>query len=91
MAAGIGAYMALRRLRKNPSHVNRGIIEGNLMGILDFVVVINLALFVVIRNQPAALDSMFNLIPLIGVPIFILLHIFSLQKLNQPRKMFAGG
>ena len=80
--------LALRQLQKNPNNVARAIIEGNIIGILDFVVVLNLGVFVVLMNQSASnvLSDMFNLIPLVVVPVFILLHIFSVQKLKMGHK-----
>jgi len=81
IAAGIGAVFALRSFRKHPDKERQAIIKGNMMGILDFVIVLNLGLFVVLRNESP--DIMFDLIPLYVVPIFILLHIFSLQRLGS--------
>jgi hypothetical protein len=80
ISAGIGAVLALGYLRKHPERENQAIIRGNLMGILDFIVVLNLGLFVVLKTESP--DNMFDLIPLYVVPIFILLHIFSLQSLR---------
>lgn len=81
IAAGLGAFLALRYLRKHPDAERKAIIKGNLPGILDFIIVLNLGVFVVLKTQ--TIDSMFELIPLYVVPIFILLHIFSLQKLRS--------
>lgn len=81
IAAGVGALLALRFLRKNPADERGAIIRGNLIGILDFVVVLNLGALVVLRNQSP--DIMFDLIPLYVVPIFILLHVFSLRRLGD--------
>ena len=81
IAAGIGAIFALRSYRNHPDKERQAIIKGNMMGILDFIVVLNLGLFVVLRNESP--DIMFDLIPLFVVPIFILLHIFSLQRLGS--------
>jgi len=83
IAAGVGAFFALRYLRKHPDKEKQTIIRGNLAGILDFIIVLNLGLFVVLRTESP--DIMFDLIPLYVVPIFILLHIFSLQKLRSPK------
>ena len=80
IAAGTGAFLALVGLRKNPKKERRAIIKGNLIGILDFIIVLNLGFFVFLEDQSP--DIMFDLIPLYVVPIFILLHIFSLQKLR---------
>jgi len=80
IAAGIGAFFVLQTLRGNPDKERLAIIRGNLIGILDFIIVLNFGLFVVLRT--ASPDIMFDLIPLYVVPLFILLHIFSLQKLR---------
>jgi len=79
IAAGITAFTALAYYQAHPKQEQKAIIRGNFTGILDFVVVLNLGLFVVLQNNSP--DIMFSLIPLFAVPIFILLHIFSLQKL----------
>jgi len=81
ISAGIGAFLALRHYRKHPDNERQAIIKGNMAGILDFIIVLNLGLFIVLKNESP--DVMFNMIPLYVVPIFILLHIFSLQKLRQ--------
>ena len=81
ISAGVGAFLALRHYRKHPDNERQAIIKGNVAGILDFIIVLNLGLFVVLRDESP--DVMFNMIPLYVVPIFILLHIFSLQKLRQ--------
>jgi hypothetical protein len=80
IAAGIGAFFALVGLRKHSDKEHRAIIKGNLIGVLDFIIVLNLGVFVALKDQSP--DIMFDLIPLYVVPIFILLHIFSLQKLK---------
>ena len=81
IAAGIGAFLALRYYRNNPNNERQAIIRGNVVGILDFIVVINFGVLVVLRdNSP---DIMFDLIPLYVVPQFILFHIFSLKRLNR--------
>lgn len=79
IAAGIGAFFGLLYLSKNPDKETWANIKGNLIGILDFIVVIHMGVFVVLNAQSP--DMMFDLIPLYVVPTFILLHIFSLQKL----------
>lgn len=88
IAAGVGAFFALQYLRQHPDKERQAIIRGNLVGILDFIVVLNLGLFVVLRRESP--DIMFDLIPLYVVPIFILLHIFSLQKLRELRRSSAN-
>ncbi len=80
IAAGVGAFFALRYLARNPSKQRRANIRGNLVGILDFFIVLNVGVMVVLDGHSP--DMTFNLIPLYAVPLFILLHIFSLQKLR---------
>lgn len=82
--AGLGAYLGLYFLFKNPSEERKAIILGNCVGILDFIVILSLGVFVLMREH--APDMMFLLIPLYVVPLFILLHIFSLQRLGKLNK-----
>ena len=79
IAAGVGAFFALQALRSGKASEKNAIIRGNLAGILDFIVVLNFGIFVVLKQHSA--DIAFNLIPLYVVPLFMLLHIFSLQRL----------
>ncbi len=79
--AGFGAYLGLYVLSKNPSEERQAIVIGNLIGILDFIVVLSLGVIVVLQDHLA--DMMFLMIPLYVVPLFILLHIFSLQRLGK--------
>ncbi len=81
IAAGFGAFLGLYYLYKNPDNERQAIIRGNALGILDFIVVLSLGTLVVLRDS--APDIMFLLIPLYVVPLFILLHIFSLQRLSK--------
>jgi len=81
IAAGIGALLALSVFRKHPDQERRTIILGNMIGIVDFVVVVTLGVGVVLQDQSP--DMAFDLIPLYVVPIFILLHIFSMQRLSR--------
>lgn len=87
IAAGIGAFFAIRFLQKHPDKEKQAIIRGNVIGILDFAVVMILGVGIVLKMQSP--DMMFDLIPLYVVPIFILLHIFSLIKLHSPLKSQA--
>jgi len=85
IAAGIGAFLALRQLRAGSDRLDadrerRAIIGGNLVGILDFAVVLTLGVLIVLRDHSP--DIAFDLIPLYVVPIFLLLHIVSLQRLT---------
>jgi len=82
--AGLSAFIAFKFLTKNQNKENKAIIKGNIIGILDFIVVLNLGVFIVLENKSP--DIIFNLIPLYVVPIYILLHIFSLQKLKYEKK-----
>ncbi len=86
--AGFGAFLGLYYLYKNPTNERQAIIRGNLIGILDFVVVLSLGTLVVLRDH--APDIMFLLIPLYVVPLFILLHIFSLQRLGKINKQIGS-
>jgi hypothetical protein len=79
--AGFGAYLGLYYFFRNPNEERQAIIRGNLIGILDFIVVLSLGVFVVLQDHSP--DMMFLLIPLYVVPLFILLHIFSLQRLGR--------
>lgn len=81
IAAGLVAFLALQSYRRQPTKEREAILRGNIIGILDFVVVLNLGLFVVLKHQSP--DIIFDLIPLYVVPLFILLHIFSLQRLSR--------
>ena len=81
IAAGIGAFAAMRFYKQNPDKERQAIIRGNIMGMLDFVIVLSLGLFIVLRDNTP--DFMFNLIPLFAVPLFLLLHVFSLQILKR--------
>lgn len=83
IAAGIGAFLALTFLGHHPKQERQAIIRGNFIGILDFVIVLSLGAGVVLRGKSP--DIMFDLIPLYVVPIFILLHIFSLHRLTKTR------
>ena len=85
IAAGVAAMLAVFALKNSDKNQMQKIIAGNAVGILDFVVVLNLGIFVVIKNESP--DMIFNLIPLYVVPIFILLHIFSLQQLICKRQL----
>ena len=56
------------------------VIAANSIGILDFITVLPLGLFVVVVDAPVELTI--NLIPLFAVPLFILQHIYSLTYLK---------
>ena len=56
------------------------ITAANSIGILDFITVLPLGLFVVVVDAPAELTI--NLIPLFAVPLFISQHIYSLTYLK---------
>ena len=84
IAAGISAFLAFRYFQKNPDKEYQAIIRGNVIGILDFVIVINLGVLVVLSDHSA--DIMFNLIPMYVVPLFILLHVYSLMRLGKAKR-----
>lgn len=81
IAAGFGAFLGLYYLYKNQNNERQAIIYGNVIGILDFIIVLSLGVLVVLRDHSP--DIMFLMIPLYVVPLFILLHIFSLQRLGK--------
>ncbi|HHB13504.1 MAG TPA: hypothetical protein ENK62_09925 [Chromatiales bacterium] len=87
VAAGTAALLALAYLRAHPDRERRAVLVGNLPGVLDFVVVMTLGVFVVLRDH--APDFAFNLIPLYVVPLFILLHVFSLRRLGHLHELAA--
>ena len=82
IAAGIGAFLAISYYGRHRNNERKAIIRGNFTGILDFLIVLNLGVMVVLPGAESA-DNAFNLIPFYAVPIFILLHIFSLQRLSR--------
>lgn len=82
IAAGIGAFLALQYFNKKPDKQVQANIRGNIVGIIDFVIVLNVGVAVVLDSHSP--DMSFNLIPLYVVPLFILLHVFSLQRLRTP-------
>ena len=81
IAAGLGALLAFIALQHQKISDRRAIIKGNAIGIIDFVIVLNVGAFIVLQDQSP--DIVFDLIPLYVVPIFILLHIFSIQRLSK--------
>jgi len=81
IAAGVGAFVAADYLKRRPTKERAAILRGNIVGILDFAVVLNLGVFVVLNNQSP--DIAFDLIPLYVVPVFILLHIASVGRLRR--------
>lgn len=83
IAAGLAAIAALAMYRDRPELERKAIIRGNVVGILDFAIVLTLGAGVVLQNQSP--DIAFDLIPLYVVPIFILLHVFSLQRMKMAR------
>jgi len=85
IAAGIGAFLALKYFHKNPNNEREAIVRGNAIGILDFIIVINFGVLVVLKDRSP--DIMFDLIPLYVVPQFILFHVFSLMRLNKLKEI----
>jgi len=84
IAAGIGAITILRMFKNKKIDEFNAIIKGNIIGILDFVVVLNIGAIVVLAKESP--DVVFNMIPLYVVPIFIAIHIFSLSRLKSLKK-----
>lgn len=84
IAAGIGAFLALRYFNKNPDKQRQANIRGNIVGIIDFIVVLNVGVAMVLNTHSP--DIPFNLIPLYVVPLFLLLHVFSLQRLRRQKQ-----
>ncbi len=87
IAAGIGAFLALQAFGKGAINERQAIVRGNLVGIFDFIIVLNFGAGVVLQNQSP--DIPFNLIPLYVVPLFILLHVFSLQRWVKLKKQMG--
>jgi len=75
--AGLIAFILIARLGVKKSQV----IAANMVGILDFLIVLPLGLFIVVADAPIGLSI--NLIPLFAVPLFILQHIYSLTYLKK--------
>jgi len=74
--AGLFAFILIARFGVKQWQV----IAANSIGILDFITVLPLGLFVVVVDAPVELTI--NLIPLFAVPLFILQHIYSLTYLK---------
>ncbi len=90
IAAGIGAFLALQYFNKNPDKQRQANIRGNVVGVIDFIIVLNVGVAVVLDTHSP--DMTFNLIPLYVVPLFLLLHVFSLQRLrSQPPSLAASN
>jgi len=84
IAAGFAAIFTLHMFQNKKIDEQKAIIRGNIVGILDFIVVLNLGLFLVLAEESP--DVIFNMIPLYVVPIFISLHIFSFKRLKKLKK-----
>lgn len=78
--AGGSALLALQLLRGRPDRERLAVLLGNLPGIVDFLIILSLGVFVLFRDQSP--DMPFDLIPLFVVPTYILLHFYSLARLG---------
>jgi len=79
IAAGIAGLFAFYLIARFGVK-RRQVIAANSIGILDFITVLPLGLFVVVVDAPEELTI--NMIPLFAVPLFILQHIYSLTYLK---------
>lgn len=92
---GILAPLAVVSLTRSPEHSARRVRLWNLLGIADLVVAVTMGFLtspspfqIAAFHRPSALIAMFplSLIPVFAVPLSILLHIASLQKLRQEQR-----
>lgn len=84
IAAGLAAIFTLSMFKNKKIDEQKAILKGNIVGILDFIVVLNLGALVVLKDESP--DIIFNMIPLYVVPIFISIHIFSFIRLKKLKK-----
>ena len=81
IAAGFAPFVAVHLFLKSDQNKfveKKALLLGNVVGIIDFVLVLNLGVFIVLKTMTS--DIVFNLIPLYVVPLFILLHVISYQR-----------
>jgi hypothetical protein len=92
---GILAPWVAVSFARSPEHSARRVRLWNLLGIADLVIAVTIGFLtspspfqVAAFDRPSALIAMFplSLIPVFAVPLSILLHIASLQKLRQDRR-----
>ena len=91
---GVFAPFVAARLARSPESAARRVRLWNLLGITDLVVAVTLGFLtspspfqIAAFDRPSVLIGMFplSLIPVFAVPLSILLHLASLQKLRQER------
>lgn len=96
---GVVAPLVAVGLARSPEHSARRVRLWNLLGIADLVVAVTLGFLtspspfqIAAFDRPSGLIAMFplSLIPVFAVPLSILLHIASLQKLRQDRRTGYG-
>jgi hypothetical protein len=92
---GILAPLVAVSFARSPEHSARRVRLWNLLGIADLVIAVTIGFLtspspfqIAAFDRPSALIGMFplSLIPVFAVPLSILLHIASLQKLRQDRR-----
>ncbi len=79
IAAGIAGLLAFFLITRF-GVIKWQVITANIIGILDFLTVLPLGLFIIVVDVPVGLTII--LIPMFAVPIFILQHIYSLTYLK---------
>jgi hypothetical protein len=92
---GILAPLVAVSFARSPEHSARRVRLWNLLGIADLVIAVTIGFLtspspfqIAAFDRPSALIAMFplSLIPVFAVPLSILLHIASLQKLRQDQR-----
>jgi hypothetical protein len=92
---GILAPLVAVSFARSPEHSTRRVRLWNLLGIADLVIAVTMGFLtspspfqIAAFDRPSALIAMFplSLIPVFAVPLSILLHIASLQKLRQEQR-----
>ena len=92
---GVLAPLVAVSLARSPEHSGRRVRLWNLLGIADLVIAVTLGFLtspspfqMAAFDRPSGLIAMFplSLIPVFAVPLSILLHFASLQKLRQERR-----
>ena len=95
MLVGTLAPLVAVSFARSPEHSVRRVRLWNLLGIADLVIAVTIGFLtspspfqIAAFDRPSALIAMFplSLIPVFAVPLSILLHIASLQKLRQDRR-----
>jgi hypothetical protein len=92
---GILAPLVAVSFARSPEHSARRVRLWNLLGITDLIVAVTMGFLtspspfqIAAFDRPSELIAMFplSLIPIFAIPLSILLHIASLQKLRQDRR-----